>query len=220
MDLSPLSQIIPSFGSPTLEGFDTSNIQDGQRLGGSPNRQAVRFYKKKIVELRADKVRINPKTGNTEILSTKPVEVEKEFVSIVTPGDKNSVDDFAQDYHKREYFRQYAAFRAGKTAPIGLDIEECSFISAPVATELRYRGILVVEQLAEASDEICNILPDGYNLREFARAMVKATIENKSLGHVNVLKIELENTKKQMQEMQAQMTALLAAKEKPATKKE
>ena len=205
MDLSPLSQIIPSFGSPTLEGFDASNIQDGQRLKGDSNRQLVRFYKKKIVVMEADKVRINEKTGETKILSTKPVEYEKEFVEIVTPGDKNVIDDFAQDFHKREHFKHYKAFREGRSAPMGQSIDDCSFISPSVATELKYLGVHTVEQMAEAADILCNNIANGYEVREFARAFCKASLDNKSLGQVNALKGELEKSQTLIAQMQEQM---------------
>lgn len=190
MQLSPLNKVIPSFGAPTLEGFDTDNIQDGQRIRGT-GRQYVRFYNKKYIQPYATKVKVNPATGATQVLEMGTREVEREFVEIVTPGDKNTVDDFAEDFHKREHWKHYKAFRDGRSAPIGTPIEQCSFINQSIATELLYLGVHTQEQMADASDELCNRVANGWELREFCRAVVKADMDNKSLGQVNALKLEM-----------------------------
>lgn len=214
MNLSPLNGIIPNWGAETLQNFDTNNIQDGERLRGS-NRQYVRFYKKKDFEIHADKVKINEKTGDTRVISTKAVEVEKEMVHVVTPGDKNVYDGEAQDFHKREFWRQYSAYRSGQTAPLGSSVDDANFISPQIATELKYHGCHTVEQLAEASDILCGNLPNGWELREFARQYCKVQNENKSLGQVNVLKAELESTKAMLASLQEQMKGIVDSSGRP-----
>jgi hypothetical protein len=194
MQSSPLSSI-ETWGSPTLEGLDTSNMKVGVPLNGVPGRQFVQFYKKKTSEIRATKVKLNEKTGDVRVLETAPFDVEREYVKIVTPGDKNIIDTKAEDYHKREHFRHYASFRDGKMAPVGQSIDDCSFVSASVATELRYRGCHTVEQLADASDVLCSMTPSGYELREFARAHVKANAPDKVSSEVKLLREELAAVK-------------------------
>lgn len=217
MDLSPLSKVIPSWDAKTLQGFDTSHVQDGQRIKGD-DRQFVRFYKKVVPVIYSTRVKINEKTGATQILEQKVKEVEREFVQIKTPGDTNEVDDFAEDFHRREHWRHYKAFRDGRTAPIGTPIDEATFISSHVATELRYMGVHVVEQLADASDHLCQTIPNGFELREFAKTTVKAqTKENPKLL---ALMQELEETKAKVllleQGAQPQETkVLVSAIEKP-----
>lgn len=207
MDFSPLSKAIPSFGATTLEGFDTSNIRDGQRLRGSA-RQMVRFYKKKVVTVKATEVSVNEKTGSVKVLKSEPVEEEREFVQIVTPGDKNTVDDFVQEFHKREFWNQYVAFRNGKSAPLGMPIEECNFINANLVTELKYLGVHTAEQLADSSDDLCNQVANGWELREFARAICKANQTPQSDGRVTILKAELEKSQGVIAEMQKQMSEM------------
>lgn len=218
MDLSPLSKAIPSFGSPTLEGFDLNNLRDGQRVRGL-SRQMVRFYRKKIVVAQATEVKVDPKTGATKPIKTEPREVEKEFVHIVTPGDKNEYDDVAQDFHRREFWAQYNAFRSGKAAPFGTPIEECSFIPSNLVTELKYLNVHTAEQLADCSDLLCNQIANGWEMREFAKAIVKASTDNKSLGQVSVLRGELEKSQELIKNMQMQMNEmrgmLLNAKGQP-----
>lgn len=204
MDLSPLGKLIPTFGSPTLEGLDYSNAVNGQRVSAGSSRQFVRFYKKIVPTLSAKKVKINEKTGEVRVLEHEIVDVEREFVEIVTPGDKNTVDDFAQDFHRREHWEQYRAFRDGRTAPIGEPIEECSFVPSHIATELKYLKVHTVEQLAEASDILCDRVANGHQLREHARAVVKAKNSSKSLEQVNALKSELDRAMKMIAELQGQ----------------
>lgn len=209
MDLSPLNKAIPSWGAPTLEGFDLDSIQEGQRIKGS-NRQYVRFYNKTYSETYASKVKINEKTGNCQVLETKTRPVTKEFVQIITPGDKNEYDGVAYDYHKREHWKAYKAFRDGRTAPLGLSVDETDFISPNIATELRYYGCHTVEQLADCSDELCNQVPSGWELREFARAKVKANAENGTSQEVAVLRSELDTSRNVIAGMQKQLAEMQA----------
>jgi hypothetical protein len=200
METSALGSVIPSWGAPTLEGFDTNNIVDGQRLKGS-GRQFVRFYIKKFVEVFATKVKTNEKTGATQVLETSTREREREMVEIITPGDKNIVDDFAEDFHRREHWKAYKAFRDGHGVPLGKSVDECSYISPQMATELKYRGCYTEEQLAEASDLLCQQIPNGSDLRAFARSIVKVNNEGKNTEEVSQLKQQLLQAQLAMSEM-------------------
>ena len=207
MDLSPLNKAIPSWGAPTLEGFDLDSVQEGQRIKGS-NRQYVRFYNKTFSETYATQVKINEKTGSCQVLKTDNRPVTKEFVQIITPGDKNEYDGVAYDYHKREHWKAYKAFRDGRTAPLGLSVDEADFISSAIATELRYYGCHTVEQLADCSEDLCNQIPNGWELREFAREKVKAEALNKGSADVIILKNQLEKSNELIAKMQARLAEL------------
>lgn len=202
---------IPTWGSPTLEGLDLENAVTGVRVSGK-GRQYVRFYKKKFVQVYATDVHINPVTGSTKVLSTGTREVEREFVEIVTPGDKNTFDDFAEDYHRRTYWKQYKAFRDNEGAMMGKDLDLCSYVPGSIATELKYRGCHTEEQLADASDFLCGQVANGFDLREFARAMVKAETENSNQGQVGHLRGELlkaQTTISALMEEQEKMKTML-----------
>lgn len=210
MDISPLNKAIANWGNPsTLTGLDFSNPQVGVRVRGS-TRQYVRFYKKIILELYADpaSTKINEKTGAATVVKYLSREVEKECVEIITPGDKNTVDEFADAYHKREFYPQYEAYRAGRTAPIGTPIDECEFISPHVAIELRYQGCHTLEQLADGSDTLCQIIPNGWELREFARQLAMVKRKNEASNEVNVLKAQLLKSNEVIAAMEARMSAM------------
>lgn len=207
MQTSPLESAVNPWGAPTLDGFDTSSVGQGQRIGGS-NRQYVRFYKKNVPETYATKVRTDPKTGTNKVLATDVRNVEVEYVHIVTPGDKNEIDQPAQLFHKKEHFIAYTAFRDGKTAPIGIDVEETSFIAPSVALELKYRGCHTVEQLADGSDLLCEMIPNGFELREFARGYCKQNITDKSNAESVLLRSELTKSQETIAAMAAQMSEM------------
>lgn len=206
MEVSPLDQVIPSWDAPTLQGFDP-NIVPGERSRGA-SRQYVRFYKKTFIEVYAKKVKINEKTGTTQVLQTGSRPVEKEMVHIVTPGDKNEIDDVATTFHKRNFWQQYKAFRDGRTAPIGLNLDECNFISPGVVTELKYLGCHTAEQLADSSDDLCNQVPDGWMLREFAKQYCKTQTDNKQSEQVNLLRVELEKSREVITQMRQEMNEM------------
>lgn len=205
MDTSGIGKVVNPWGAPTLDGLDLNNLQEGQRVRGSA-RQYVRFYSKKVPRVKATKAQINPLTGSAKVLETMVDEVEREFVEIITPGDKNTVDDFAEEFHKREHWKEYQAFRAGKTAPLGKPVEDCEYISPPQATELRIHHCHTEEQLADASDILVNQIPNGWTLREFARAMCKARRDNKDLNKVNALQAELSRTQADLAELKRLFT--------------
>ena len=207
MDLSPLSKVIPSWGAPTLEGFDLDQLQDGQRLKSS-SRQYVRFYEKKELQIYATEAKINAITGSSTPTKHATREVTRLYVNIVTPGDKNTVDDYAEDFHKREHWREYKAFRDGRSAPLGKSIEECTYVAPNISTELKYHGVHTEEQLADSSDLLCGQIANGFELRDYARAVVKANSENGNLAQVNALRGELERSNALLAKMQEQIDAL------------
>jgi hypothetical protein len=204
MDIPNINSAIPTFGSPTLEGLEVGpNVSDGQRIGGSSKRQFVHFYKKKIAEPYAVEVKVNERTGNVQVVKTDVRTVEKEFVRVVTPGDKNDVDDFAQDYHRREYWNHYRNFRDGKGIPLGTPIEDCHYVAPSIQTELKYLGVHTEEQLADAADILVERLPDGHSLRVFARTNCQARLDNAGSGQIALLQKQLADMAQKVEELSA-----------------
>lgn len=201
MESSPLSSVIQDWGAPTLQNLDTNRAVPGERMRGA-NRQYVRFYLKKFIDVVASKVKVIEKTGEVKVLASEAKEVEREMVHIVTPGDKNEVDAIAQDFHRREHWQAYKAFRDGHGVVIGKKLEDCTYIPPSVVLELKYRGCHTEEQLADASDILCDQVGNGWNYREFAKAAQKIELDNKSLGQVTALKSELAKTQSTLRKLQ------------------
>lgn len=207
MQLSPLDGQFSEFGADTLKGFDLSNAQVGERIGGIPGRQMVQFYKqKRLVPVTIEAVK-NPATGMSIPKKQKFEEVEYEMVRIVTPGDKNIFDDRVEEYHKRDFYQHYAAYKSGNAAPLGTDVENVDWIHSSVALELKYRGCHTVEQLADAGDMLLNTLPDGYGLRDLARIYCKTQQDNAQSGRIQALEDMIAQLKAQVERYEEKATA-------------
>lgn len=207
LDLSILAPVLGEIGDQGLDTFDLRNAQDGQRLRGS-GRQFVRFYSKKESRPVTVEAKINPVTGASTPIKVEMREFVQDFINVINPGDKNEIDVPVEEHHKREFYRQYAAYKSGKGAPIGVPVEECSYIPPNVITDLRYNGCQTEEQLAEASDILCGIIPNGFQLRDFAKAVVKSKDANKASPQVQALQEQNREMQEKMNAMQEQLIAL------------
>ncbi len=179
-----------TFGAKTLEDLDYASAVPGERVRGK-NRQFVRFFHKTENEIYAKEFVQNEKTGSTKVLSTATRPVTKEWVEIITPGDKNTVETIAEDFHKREHMKEYRAFREGRTAPVGKSLDECSYIQGPIATELRIQGVHTEEQLADAPDTVMMRIPNGEGIRMFAKEAQKAKLANEQNPALQALQAQL-----------------------------
>ena len=191
---SAVGSSIPTFDSPTLQGitFEQTGTPGVYQMNGKA-RQFVKFYNRKTYDPKlAEKTKDPERAFRTEL-----------FVHIVNPGDKNEYNGIAEDYHKRTYFGQYEAFRDGKTAPEGTDVDDCEFIGASEAIELKYMRIFTVEQLSEASDIAMERLPRGFTLREHAKNFVKIGSKTALLDMTKKLSAELEATKTRLAKLEA-----------------
>ncbi len=213
IDLSPLNSVLGEIGDQGANTFDLTGAQDGQRLRGN-GRQYVRFYYRKESRPVTTKAKIDPKTGASTPLKIEMQEFTREFVEIINPGDKNIVDQPAEDFHRREFSKQYFAFRKGNGVQLGTPIDDVSYVPPHVATELLYHGCKTEEQLADASDVLCGLIPDGFRLRDFAKAVVNA--KNDSKGDNRVLGLQEKNAKLEasLAEMQEQVAALMRGEHK------
>lgn len=221
-----LDQAFASLGHSTLQGFDTSNIdvEGAGRIGGSnsgKNRQYVKFYKVRKIKICADPAKTEiVKVGVVQTLTTvkgyKPVTEDVEFVKIINPGENGTeIDQPASDEHRATYWREYQAFRQGKTGPIGEPIENCEFIPPGVAIELKTRGCHTLEQLAEASDLLCGIIPTGFTLRDLAKMHVKVNAENKNLGQVTALQNQVATMQEELAKLKANQPLIFKPSDEP-----
>lgn len=212
VDLNGIGSAIPDFGSPVLQGIEfEQSSTPGVLQQKSSGRQHVKFYWKE--EYNVQKAARLREAGDDQ---NKAFE-KKLYVLIVTPGDGTEIDTYADDSHKRRYFREYKAFKEGKTVAEGQSIDSCEFILAPEATELHHMSIHTVEQLADASDTAMEQLPRGFELREHARGWCKATHGANLLASTKKISAELNETRalaeklaKANEDMQRQLTEMRA----------
>lgn len=139
----------------------------------------------------------------------------KPYVRIMAPGDKtNILDQAVRDDHKERFPRQWLYFQMqqneGAASQIGTPLLEWNRdnpeeLNRDQMAELNILKFVTVEQLALASDaQLQRIGMGGVGLRERARQYLNR--KNRSDASK-----ELEETKAQLQKLQAQMAELLGA---------
>jgi hypothetical protein len=137
------------------------------------------------------------------------------YVRIMAPGDKtNIIDQPVRDDHKERFPRQWLYFQMqqneGAANEIGTALSQWhkdypEEINRDQIAELAILKFLTVEQLALASDsQLQRVGMGGVGLRERARLYLNR--KNRSDASA-----ELEDTKKQLAELQAQMAEFMAA---------
>jgi hypothetical protein len=186
---------IPDFGGvPTLQGleFEPSG-KPGVLQMKSSGRQSVKFYWADTYNEFKTLQKRDEARQSGSLAPVAPVYEKREMVRIVTPGDRSIYDGLAEDYHKRNYFQQYAKFRDGKDVDIGARLEQAEFIQAPEIIELNYLGVYSIQQMAEAADTLCERLPRGYELREGCRAWVQMRQGNALEGITKRVSAELSS---------------------------
>lgn len=136
----------------------------------------------------------------------------KPYVRIMAPGDKtNIIDQPVRDDHKQRFPRQWLYYQMqqneGAAQQIGTPLSRWHSdypeeINNDQIAELNILKFVTVEQLALASDnQLQRVGMGGVGLREKARQY----LNRKNRADANS---ELEETKKQLAALQAQMAAL------------
>lgn len=141
----------------------------------------------------------------------RPIFEDKEFIRIITPGDKHSVvEERVKPQHKEMYKREYEAFQANEVlSPVGTPLKEWAPMTPAMVANLRVLNILTVEQLAEVGDGFLdNIGMGARSLREKARIWLKQADDG---AEVSRLMQENRTMKEQMEVMQKTIADMSAA---------
>lgn len=143
---------------------------------------------------------------------------DREHIEIKIKGqDKGIYCDLVRDAHRKRFPIAYAAFKAGKEAPVvGTPVEQMSGIGPAMAHNLRGLNIRTIEDLASISDE--NALSAiGMGARDLVNR-AKAWVQGKA-PEVTALQDQLAAERQARQELEARLAALEASKRKPGRPK-
>lgn len=108
-----------------------------------------------------------------------PVYDDREYITIIVPGDKNSIIHrpvWAQD--KSRFSRQYAQFKQGlEQTVVGLPLKLWGGMTLGQAKEFEYFNVKTVEQLAEMADGLGGAVQGFQGLKQRAKDYIRATTE-------------------------------------------
>lgn len=139
------------------------------------------------------------------------------FIRIVVPGDKtNVIEQPVREDHKERFPRQWLYFQMKQNEKEGVVLpgtplavwaqESPEDLNRSRMEELQILKFQTVEQVATASDaQIQRVGMGAAGLREKARLFLNRKTRSDSMA-------ELENTRKELDELKAQMAQLLGAK--------
>ena len=188
-----------TFGAPVLE--DVQFNQDGSLKNSG--KQNVKFYPKKRLSFRAkrdenNQLIMDKKTGLPE---KEAFEEVVEMIRVETKGDTNIIDDVANDFHKRQFYRHYKYFRDGKI-PDGNPIEDFEFLQPSTVMELHMLGIHVIQQVAEMSELECSQLKDqsGFEVKDYANQWIRINSPQGQASKASRLEIENAALKRKLED--------------------
>jgi hypothetical protein len=210
--------MIENFGAPTLQGVGLNDDGTLKRASG----QSVLFYNKTELKFRAKqdvdpdieagnrprdlkcgKIKIDPKTG---LPFKESFEETRLFVRIETPGDKTPYDGPATDYHKREFQKQYEFFLRGGGIPDGHLITQFDFIPGHLILDMRVRmGIHTIEQLSEADEIKCTMMPELWELRDYAKEWVRINSPEGAAAKVSELRSKNEALARENEQLRSKL---------------
>lgn len=144
----------------TMEAF-----RPGQRFAGD-DRLSVRFFLHPVMD------------EKKSVEAGRPIYIEKEYVEIVVPGDKDNI--VCRPVRgmpipdARRFPRQYQAFKAGlEQVTEGTPLAQWPGVTRAQVEELRYFKITTVEQLAEMTDTTAQGFAGVVSLRNAAKTYLE-----------------------------------------------
>ncbi len=172
----------------TAPGLDESRIAEDGKL-------FVQFYRKPVINARK----------STE--AGRAIYEDRDFIKIMVPGDKlNIVDRQVNDLDAARFAARYEKWKAGQ----GNAVEGTPLASLPKMTptkveEYKYFGILTVEQLAGAPDNVGQKFFSFNEDKRSAKAFIELAKGNAPLEKMNE---ELKARDSKIEELQAQIEAI------------
>lgn len=142
------------------------------------------------------------------LLEGRPIYDEREFVTIMVPGDKDTVIDRpATDMDKDRFSRQYAAFKNknSQEAASGTPLKAMTFLTAGQIKELEFFNCHTVEQLADLADNHAQRFMGIQQLKRMAQDFLRAAKEQAPL---TAMRAELDQKDQELSEAKAAINEL------------
>lgn len=153
-----------------------------------------------------------------------PVYVDLDMITIIIPGDRNTViDTMVTEDHKNRFPLEYQAFKAGKTAAeTGTPLNVWFYLKPAEIKTLESAGIRTLEQLASLNDNVSGPLLGFVSFKrkaaEFLATLKDTSAANKLQEQLESSQAEVNVLKEQMAQLMNMMAAQAEAQEQEAKK--
>lgn len=159
---------------------------DGAAIFGRDDQLAVRFYTH--AELSQYK----------SMKDNLPIHDDVIMVEVIQPGEKDPVRVLADEFHKRRFPKQWAAFQAGvEQTQSGTPLDLLFPAQPSTVLQLKTFNVYTIQQLAGLSDSAMNNIPMGRTLADRAKAYLATAAGGKNFHAVQ------NEMQKQLDEMRA-----------------
>lgn len=155
----------------------------------------------------------------------RPIFTTREYVTIIIPGDKNTVVRRpVWDMDKRRFPRQYAAFKNGQEQQVtGTPLEQVAWITRSQIEELKFFNVRTLEQLAGIPDFQAQKFMGIQTLKQKAADHIKLAKEQAPLMEMESKLRErdqkIAQQDEQLQQLSAQVEALMKLQEGRSSRK-
>jgi hypothetical protein len=125
----------------------------------------------------------------SEELSTKegrPVHVDEEFITIIVPGDRDTICRPVRPSDREQYAAQYAAFKNKQEQPVtGTPLSVLPFLTKAQVADLLAANVRTAEQLASMSDVLAQKFMGMHGLRKRTKDFLDAAAGNAPIERLN-----------------------------------
>jgi len=142
---------------------DESTTALAENVNTGDERLLVRFYRKPV------------KDDDLSLKDGRPIFVEREYVEIMVPGDRDSVNRPVRDEDKQRFAKVYEKWARTGAQPVqGTPLEAWPQITRAQVEELRYFNVTTVEALAELADVHASRFMGLYEMKKKAATFMQA----------------------------------------------
>jgi uncharacterized coiled-coil protein SlyX len=122
---------------------DAAMTAPGMPGGDSGSRLYIQFFTQAVQDEEAS------------VVEGRPVYNEEEFITIIIPGDRDSVVRPVRNKDRQDFSRQYQAFKANQEQPvIGTPLSVLPFLTKAQVAEFNAVNVRTAEQLRDMNDAV------------------------------------------------------------------
>ena len=123
---------------------------------------------------------------DASIKEGRPVHKEVETITIIVPGDRDTIVRQVRESDREQFATQYAAFKNRQEQPVmGTMLSSLPFLTKAQVADLYAANVRTAEQLASMSDVLAQKFMGMHNLRKRAKDFLDAAAGNAPIERMN-----------------------------------